>query len=162
RVWNWLGSIPHWIYPTVLRKDGQLWRDVVLWTSGICLVVAVTGFWIGILRLRLMRRYARGTISPYRGWMAWHHIAGLIRGVFVFPCMFSGGSSLTPGGAFSGGGVTREIGVGYGGHDAPDIVSRLPSAPAMPAPEARLVWLGGHPRMVLSASDGRQSLADPA
>ncbi len=26
RVWNWLGSIPHWIYPTVLRKDGALWR----------------------------------------------------------------------------------------------------------------------------------------
>ena len=50
RVWNWLGSIPHWIYPTVLRKDGQLWRLVVLWISGICLIVGVTGIWIGILR----------------------------------------------------------------------------------------------------------------
>ena len=35
RVWNWLGSIPHWIYPTVLRKDGARWRQVVLWISGI-------------------------------------------------------------------------------------------------------------------------------
>jgi len=41
RVWNWLGSIPHWIYPTVLRKDGQLWRLVVPWISGICLIVGV-------------------------------------------------------------------------------------------------------------------------
>jgi hypothetical protein len=49
RVWNWLGSIPHWIYPTVLRKDGATWRLVVLWISGVCMVVAVTGFWIGIL-----------------------------------------------------------------------------------------------------------------
>ncbi|MCC8942275.1 PepSY domain-containing protein [Bradyrhizobium sp. Arg68] len=162
RVWNWLGSIPHWIYPTVLRKDGPLWRDVVLWISGICLVVAVTGFWIGILRLRLTRRYARGTISLYRGWMAWHHIAGLIGGIFVFTWMFSGWLSLNPGGAFSGRGVTREIAVGYSGHDAPDIVSRVQSAPSMPATEARFVWLGGHPMMVLSASDGRQSLAEPA
>ena len=42
RVWNWLGSIPHWIYPTVLRRDGALWRQVVLWISGICMLVAVS------------------------------------------------------------------------------------------------------------------------
>src|SRR5262249_44729368 len=29
RVWNWLGSIPHWIYPTILRQDGAAWRQVV-------------------------------------------------------------------------------------------------------------------------------------
>lgn len=81
RIWNWVGSIPHWIYPTVLRRDGATWRQVVLWISGICLVVAVTGFWIGILRLRLRHRYARGAVTPYRGWMAWHHIAGLIGGI---------------------------------------------------------------------------------
>ena len=102
RIWNWLGSIPHWIYPTVLRKDGPLWRDVVLWISGICLVVAVTGFWIGILRLRLTRRYADGAVSPYRGWMGWHHIAGLVGGIFVFTWMFSGWLSPNPGGAVSG------------------------------------------------------------
>lgn len=70
RIWNWLGAIPHWIYPTVLRQDGATWRQVVLWVSGICLVVAVTGFWIGILRLRLRNRYARDTVTPYSGSMA--------------------------------------------------------------------------------------------
>lgn len=162
RIWNWLGSIPHWIYPTVLRKDGALWRDVVLWISGICLVVAVTGFWIGILRLRLTRRYARGTVSPYRGWMAWHHIAGLIGGIFVFTWMFSGWLSLNPGDAFSGRGVLREIAVGYSGHDQPDIVASLRSMPTTSAAEARFVWIGGHPLMLLADRDGHRSLADPA
>ncbi|MGF6305900.1 putative iron-regulated membrane protein [Bradyrhizobium sp. i1.8.4] len=162
RVWNWLGSIPHWIYPTVLRKDGPLWRDVVLWISGVCLVVAVTGFWIGILRLRLTRRYASGAVSPYRGWMAWHHIAGLVGGIFVFTWMFSGWLSLNPGGAFSGRGVTGEIAAGYSGHDTPDIVVTFQSPPLMPAVEARFVWIGGHRLMLLEDGDGRRSLADPA
>ncbi|MHC2254088.1 hypothetical protein ACVILK_003780 [Bradyrhizobium embrapense] len=162
RVWNWLGSIPHWIYPTVLRKDGPLWRDVVLWISGVCLVVAVTGFWIGILRLRLARRYADGAVSPYRGWMAWHHIAGLVGGTFVFTWMFSGWLSLNPGGAFSGRGLTREIAVGYSGHDTPDIVAGLPSPPQISAVEARFVWIGGRRLMVLDVGGGRRSLADPA
>lgn len=162
RIWNWLGSIPHWIYPTVLRKDGTLWRDVVLWISGVCLVVAVTGFWIGILRLRLTHRYASGAVSPYRGWMAWHHIAGLIGGIFVFTWMFSGWLSLNPGGAFSGRGLTREIAVGYSSHDAPDIVARLQSPPQVSVVEARFVWIGGRPLMLLDDSNGRRSLADPA
>ncbi|NEU98623.1 PepSY domain-containing protein [Bradyrhizobium uaiense] len=162
RVWSWLGSIPHWIYPTVLRKDGPLWRDVVLWISGVCLVVAVTGFWIGILRLRLTRRYADGAVSPYRGWMAWHHIAGLIGGVFVFTWMFSGWLSLNPGGAFSARGITREIAAGYSGHDTPDIVAGLQSSPSISAVEARFVWIGGRRLMLLDDNSGHRNVADPA
>src|SRR5437588_4758952 len=111
RVWNWLGSIPHWIYPTILRKDGATWRLVVLWISGVCMVAAVTGFWIGILRMRLRRRYTNDAVSPYRGWMAWHHIAGLIGGVSVLTWMFSGWLSLNPGDFFTGRGTAREMAV---------------------------------------------------
>jgi uncharacterized iron-regulated membrane protein len=162
RVWNWLGSIPHWIYPTVLRKDGPLWRQVVLWISGVCMIVAVTGFWIGILRLRLTRRYARGTVSPFRGWQAWHHIAGLIGGIFVFTWMFSGWLSLNPGGAFAGRGITRDIAAGYSGHDGPDIVGGFRSAPSIPVAEARFVWIGGRRLMMLDDKDGRHTLSEPA
>jgi hypothetical protein len=56
RFWNWLGSVPHWIYPTVLRQDNALWRQVVMWVSGPCILVAITGLWIGILRTRVGRR----------------------------------------------------------------------------------------------------------
>lgn len=161
RTWNWLGSIPHWIYPTVLRRDGATWRQVVLWMSGICLVVAVTGFWIGILRLRLRQRYARGAVTPYRGWMAWHHVAGLIGGIFVLTWMFSGWLSLNPGEYVAGRGPTRDMTVRYAGHDAPQIVATFQSMPRAGAVEARFVWLGGHPLMVLSAHDSGQTLADP-
>lgn len=162
RVWNWLGSIPHWIYPTILRKDGETWRQVVLWISGICIVAAVTGFWIGVLRLRLRQRYARGTVTPYRGWMAWHHIAGLIGGVFVLTWMFSGWLSLNPGGYFGGRGPTREMAVRYAGHDTPQISAALPSVPPSGAVEARFVWLGSRALMVLTDRDGRQTTSDPA
>ncbi|MBR0800618.1 PepSY domain-containing protein [Bradyrhizobium jicamae] len=162
RVWNWLGSIPHWIYPTVLRKDGATWRLVVLWLSGICLVVAVTGFWIGILRLRLRRRYAADAITPHRGWMAWHHIAGLIGGIFVMTWMFSGWLSLNPGGYFAGPGPTREMAERYAGHDAPRIVATFRSTPPSGAVEARFVWLGGRTLMLLADRDGHEIAADPA
>jgi uncharacterized iron-regulated membrane protein len=160
RVWNWLGSIPHWIYPTVLRKDGPLWRLVVLWISGICLIVGVTGIWIGILRVRLKRRYSGGRITPYRGWMAWHHVTGLIAGVFVLTWMFSGWLSLNPGEYFANRNTAREVLQHYAGHDLPTIAARLPVLRQADVVEARFVWLDGSPLMILATRDGAQTPID--
>ncbi len=33
RFWNWLGSVPHWLYFTQLRHQPRLWTQVVIWTS---------------------------------------------------------------------------------------------------------------------------------
>jgi uncharacterized iron-regulated membrane protein len=167
RVWNWLGSIPHWIYPTVLRKDGATWRLVVLWISGVCMVVAVTGFWIGILRVRLRRRYSNGAVTPYRGWMAWHHIAGLIGGVFVLTWMFSGWLSLNPGDLFAGRETVREAAVRYGGSAGPhmpgEFLSKAKSGEfRIAAVEARFTRLGGSPLVVLTGRDGGRATIDPA
>jgi uncharacterized iron-regulated membrane protein len=162
RVWNWLGSIPHWIYPTVLRKDGALWRLVVLWISGICLIVGVTGIWIGILRVRLKRRYASGRITPYRGWMAWHHLTGLVAGLFVLTWTFSGWLSLNPGEYFANRDTAGEAMRRYAGHDAPDIAPRLPTPLQTGVVEARFVWLDESPMMILVARDGAQTPIDPA
>ena len=162
RVWNWLGSIPHWVYPTVLRKDGALWRQVVLWMSGICMIVAVSGIWIGILRVRLPHRHAGGAITPYRGWMAWHHVTGFFAGVFVLTWMFSGWLSLNPGEFFAGRAASREMLLRYAGHDAPSIAADFRSKPQASAVEARFVWLGGKPLMLLADRSGLQKSADPA
>ena len=162
RIWNWLGSIPHWIYPTVLRKDGPLWRQVVLWISGICMLVAVSGIWIGILRARLRWRYSGGRITPYRGWMAWHHVTGFFAGVFVLTWMFSGWLSLDPGELFARRGPSREMVLRYAGHDAPTMAAEFLSRPHIAAVEARFVWLGGKPLMLLADRSGRQTSADPA
>lgn len=161
RIWNWLGSIPHWIYPTILRRDGATWRLVVLWISGICIVVAVTGFWIGILRLRWRRRYVRGRVTPYRGWMVWHHIAGLIGGIFVLTWIFSGWLSLNPGEFFAARSPARDMAVRYAGHQAPQIIAALRSTPPPGAVEARFIWIGGRPLMVLIDRDGHQTATNP-
>lgn len=162
RIWNWLGSVPHWLYPTVLRKDGPLWRQVVLWISAVCLIVAVAGFWIGILRVRLKRRYARGAVSPYHGWMLWHHVAGLVGGAFVLTWMFSGWISLNPGSAFEKRSAVNAITVRYSGHETPDFSASLLPNPKVAATEARFVWIGGRPLMILTEADGHRSLVDPA
>lgn len=161
RIWNWLGSIPHWIYPTVLRKDGPLWRQVVLWISGICMIVAVSGIWIGILRIRLRRRYSGNVITPYRGWMAWHHVTGFFAGVFVLTWMFSGWLSLNPGGYFAGRGALREMAQRYAGHDTPDIAAEFRGHPQGDMVEARFVWLGGRPLMIAYDRRDRPRLLDP-
>ncbi len=103
RFWNWLGSVPHWLYPTILRQDNAAWRQVVLWIAGPCIAVALTGIWIGILRVRLgRRRYKTGRISPYRGWMLWHHVSGLVGGLFLLTWIVSGWLSVDPGRLFAG------------------------------------------------------------
>jgi uncharacterized iron-regulated membrane protein len=161
RVWNWLGSIPHWIYPTVLRQDGALWRQVILWASGVCMLVAVSGIWIGILRIRMRKRYNGGRITPYRGWMAWHHVTGLFAGVFVLTWLFSGWLSVNPGDFFNRGGPTREMLQRYAGHDRPTIAALVPALQSVAAVEARFVWIGGAPQMALVNRRGAQTMADP-
>lgn len=109
RFWNWLGSVPHWIYPTVLRQNGEAWRQAVLWLSGPCIAAAVTGIWIGILRTRVReRRFKGGRMTPYHGWMLWHHIAGLAGGFFLLAWIFSGWLSVDPGHLFAGSGPDED------------------------------------------------------
>jgi uncharacterized iron-regulated membrane protein len=160
RVWNWLGSIPHWIYPTILRKDQPLWRQVILWSAGICLVTGTTGFWIGILRMRLKRRYANGHITPYRGWMAWHHVTGLIGGLFILTWMFSGWLSVNPGHFFADRNMAPDMLQRYRGHDAATFTANMPIA-QLDAVEARFEWLDGTPLMITSSRGGARMLRDP-
>lgn len=114
RFWNWLGSVPHWLYPTVLRQDNAAWRQVVLWVSGPCMIAAATGLWIGVLRTRLgKRRFRGGRMIPYRGWMEWHHVAGLIGGITLLTWIFSGWLSVDPGRLFESGGIGPEAAEAY-------------------------------------------------
>lgn len=95
RFWNWCGAVTHWFYFTALRSDQRLWERVVLWTSGAGIVVAISGLWLGVQRLRRVR-YARASWTPYRGWMAWHHLAGLLGGLPLLAWIFSGWLSMGP------------------------------------------------------------------
>ena len=94
RFWNWLGSVPHWLYPTALRQYPAAWTQVVIWASVVGSFLAATGLYLGIKELR---RRANGKLSsPHRGLMYWHHVPGLIFGVLVLSWTVSGLFSMNP------------------------------------------------------------------
>lgn len=143
RVWNWLGSVPHWLYPTVVRRDNAMWRQVVMWVSGACIAVALTGIWIGILRMRIgRRRYRGGRITPYRGWMMWHHVSGLLGGVMLTTWIVSGWLSVDPGRVFAGGAAPVAAMRDYAGQTA------------VSGDLAALARLAGDARSVAWSADG--------
>lgn len=93
KVLNWLGPIPHWLYPQVLRADVKLWSQVVIWTSIVGVFLTATGLYLGLVAWRPWRD---GRLTPYRGWMAWHHLTGLAAGVLTLTWVASGLASMTP------------------------------------------------------------------
>ena len=103
RFWNWLGSIPHWLYFSELRKDGWWWQQVVVYTSLFGTFLTVTGLYIGI------RQYGRGRRRiPYRGWAYWHHVTGLVFGLFTLTWVVSGLFSMQPWGWMESPGADAE------------------------------------------------------
>lgn len=115
RAWNWAGAVIHWIYFTPLRMHGEPWRQVIMWTSAVALLLAMTGMVLGIQRLRLRRRYANGARSPYKGWQAWHHWLGLTLGTLTLTWLFSGWLSVTPFGWLSSPGITARDKLAFAG-----------------------------------------------
>lgn len=159
RVWNWLGAIPHWIYLTPLRARAELWRDVVLWVSGVCIATAVAGFWVGLLRVRLRRRYRSGSVTPYRGWQAWHHIAGLVGGVSLIAFIVSGWLSMNPNRWFGPRAPAQAMLERYAGETQPRLDLGLDALRAGACPDAvevRLGHLGGSPQAVIACRAGRR------
>lgn len=95
RILGWLGAVPHWLYPTILRQNGAAWNQVVVWTSIAGSFLAATGMYVGIMRLRRNTRTGQ-VVSPYRGWWYWHHISGLVFGVLALTWVFSGLMTMNP------------------------------------------------------------------
>ena len=93
RIWNWLGAVPHWLYPTILRQDGKLWTQVVIWTSLAGLFLTVIGLYLGLVA---WRPFADKRLSPFRGLMTWHHLTGLATGLLTLTWVFSGLVSMNP------------------------------------------------------------------
>lgn len=104
RAWNFAGSVLHWIYPTVLRRDWALWDKVVWNLSLLSAIAALLGAILGIARLRV-RQGRLG--SPYRGWHALHHVIGLVATIFVVSWIVSGWLSMDHGRLFSRGPLTQ-------------------------------------------------------
>lgn len=86
RAWNYLGSIPHWLYITPLRLRTGLWSQTVLWSSALATLAVMFGLLLGI---KLLRQPSRG-FSPYRHpWRRAHHLAGLCAAGFLLAWLVS-------------------------------------------------------------------------
>ncbi len=116
RVWNYVGSVAHWIYPTVLRRHAAVWTVTVWVLSLAALIGAAAGALIGLLRIGAVEKVR--ILAPYRDWQAWHHCVGLVCMTFVFTYIFSGWLSMDSGLLFSTGRpTTRETGIVAGAPD---------------------------------------------
>lgn len=159
RAWNWVGAVLHWLYFRDLRAQPVLWSQVVMWTSGVGIVVAFTGLWLGIDRLRLRRRYRGRDVTPYRGWMAWHHVAGVVGGMFVVTWIFSGWLSMGPPVPWNSELDPRRMTAGnaaFLGNDQPDFPAPLDVLNSLndrDVREAAFVWGLGRPLLVLKSRD---------
>lgn len=163
RFWNWVGSVPHWIYPTALRQDDAAWRQVVMWVSGPCILGAVTGMWIGISRLRVgRRRFRGGRITPYRSWMKWHHLSGLVGGLFLTTWIFSGWLSVDPFRLFFGGrpGVGQTARIAWADAGVPPPLPPGMAAIGQGAKRVGLRWFAGRPFLIVEHAGGRDRILD--
>ncbi len=169
RFWNWLGAIPHWIYFTSLRERPQLWTEVVVWISALGTFLTLIGLYLGVLQYWRMR--GRGRSSPYRGFLYWHHVPGLIFGLFTLTWVASGLISMNPWGFLDEDVPPADLKLLHGEPiDRDQLVRALDSlksaaslksdTPDFPAVSVRSAGLGGVPKLLLLGSDGKRSRVD--
>jgi len=162
RILGWLGAVPHWLYPTILREDGALWSQVLIWTSLAGCFLVTAGLWVGLARLRRKRD---GTIrSPYRGHWWWHHVFGLVFGLLTLSWVASGLFSMNPWGFLDSMAGFAERDRLAGRVDWGATRAAFAALPGVPADTVRIeaAPLGGHPLVTAIASDGRITRFDAA
>jgi uncharacterized iron-regulated membrane protein len=99
RFWGYLGPVFHWVYFTPLRRNQPLWYQFVVWSSLIGAVMCIIGIIWGLWRYsprKVFRLKRVPSVSPYAGWMKWHHVSGLIFGVISLTWAYSGLLSMGP------------------------------------------------------------------
>ena len=88
RALAWLGAIPHWIYPTLLRRHVREWSWFVIIVALLGTLMSVTGVAVGLWQWRWRAHRRRDgqalSASPYRDvMMPWHHVTGLVFGAIT-------------------------------------------------------------------------------
>lgn len=153
RFWNWLGAVPHWLYFTALRQNGALWSNVVIYASVLGIFLTATGIYVGL------RQYGRGKRRlPYRGMMWWHHMTGLVFGLFTLTWVLSGLFSMNPWGLMEWRGSAKESAALKGRptepRDLATFVKALQSNVPAGTLQARLAMQGGDAYAILYRADG--------
>lgn len=90
RRWAWVGALPHYVYITPLRRDSKMWKNTVIWMSGLCTVSVIFGL---VIAVRFLIKTRRLKIFGRKSWQ-WHYSWGLIFGLSMLAFIFSGMMSL--------------------------------------------------------------------
>ena len=99
RRWAHPGAILHWIYLTPFRRHGYAWGQFIIWSSVAGTLMCAVGLVWGVWRLSPSRRFRlkrQRSMTPYAGWMRWHHYIGLAAGTVTLTWIFSGLLSMSP------------------------------------------------------------------
>lgn len=95
RFWAWMGAIPHKFYLPFIRQNTDVWTNSLTVGGVIALIVALSGIYFGVYVLYKRYKTKRKLGSPYKKrWYKWHHILGLIFGIFLATFAFSGAVAL--------------------------------------------------------------------
>jgi len=148
RFWIWFARIPHLIDLPVQRSAAGPWRAFFLWSTGLAAVVGMSGLVLGVVRLSLVKRYAEGRVSPFRGWMLWHHILGLIGGITLFTWAGTAWIYMHPGHWLEASTQSNAAMQRYGGHRGADLPLTAAQLATIAPPGAiftGFTWLAGQP-----------------
>ena len=162
RFWGWLGPVPHWLYPTMLRSHPEIWSQVVIWASLTGVFLTVCGLLIGIIVFTRSSRLRR--ISAYRGAMYWHHASGLVFGILALTWVLSGLFSMNPWGLMEGASLaearTRLAGDGFTGEEIRSFLGALAVKAPAGVQSVDSAPLGGRFFAALTYKDGSRVRTD--
>ena len=159
RGWNWVGSVPHWLYFTSIRRHWGLWDALVWWVASAGTLGVAAGLVLGLVR---WRRSAYSRVSSYRGAMYWHHVSGLGLGLVVLAWILSGALSMDHGRLFSTDTPTATqlslvAGTSRFEGDPRMLVAR--QRPTDPIRELEWLRVAGRPYVALRTGPGAQQIA---
>jgi hypothetical protein len=159
RGWNWIGSVPHWLYFTFLRQSFHAW-DWTMWCIALAaLAGASVGTFLGIYRTYQRISQKRPGWSPFKGLWRWHHGLGLTAAAFVLMWIFSGWLSMDHGRIFSRGVPDPDSVARYEGGPLQEVLSGIsPDAFAGLQGSSEVIFsaVGGEPIVVGLGDSGRR------
>ena len=126
------------MYFAPLRQNGSVWRQVVLWTSGIAAILALLGIILGFTQYS----------TRYAGLVRWHYWTGVAFGIFTLTWVFSGLLSMEPFFWASGGETGNRIPQALRG-GALDLAKFPAPSPAGIVKEIEFLRIQGSPYFVI-------------
>jgi hypothetical protein len=165
RFWTWLARVPHLVEIPWMREHAVAWRNLMLWSTGLATLVLISGMWLGITRLSLVKRYSEGRVSPFHGWMLWHHLLGIVGGLTLFTWVGTAWIYMHPGQYLESTAIPKTALQAYTGHkgaDFPLSAAKTGAIAPVGALYAGFDWLAGKPIVFFGLRDGKIDTFDGA